>query len=86
MQLGPGQRRPGPAAVDAALTLDIQQLGRCLVVVDQDICNLRDPALRRAAIDTLELPDDDEPDEFETMMLMEALATAPAAPGRRKRR
>ena len=88
MQLGPGLRQPGPAAVDAALTLDIQQLGRCLVMVDLDVRNLRDPALRRAAIDNLELPDDDDdgPDEFEAMMLMEALATAPAMPGRRKRR
>lgn len=86
--MGPTGRLPTPAAVDTALTLDIEQLRRSLVVMADDLSQLRDPARRRAFIDELELPDegDEEPDAFEMMLMMDALAAAAPAPRRRRKR
>ena len=88
MQLGPFGRPLTPAAVDSALTTDLADMRQDLRSIEHDIALLRDPATRRAVINTLEMPDadDDGPDAFEMMLMMEALAKAPAAPGRRKKR
>ncbi len=88
MALGPGSRLPTPAAVDASLTQQLADLRQCAQAIEQDTVLLRDPALRRTVINALALPeaDDDEPDAFEMMLMMEALADVPVAPGRRNKR
>ncbi len=91
MTLGRAGRQLSPAAVDAALAQDITMLQQGLQILAADIAGLRDPATCRAVIAELDLPDasehdDDEPDAFEMMLLMEALGDAAPAPGRRKKR
>ena len=88
MALGRGGRSLTPAAVDAALAQDIAILQQSLHILATDTQRLRDPAVRRDVIDALDLPDAsaDEPDAFELMRLMDALAGGAAAPGRRKKR
>ena len=87
--MGLNQRELTPAAVDKALARDIEDLRRFVHLIELDIAQLRDPATRRQAIADIELPDldDDEPDAVEAMLLMEALAGAPAfSPPRKKGR
>lgn len=91
MMLGLDQRALTPATVDAVLARDIQELRRSTRLIELDIAQLRDPATRRAAIAAIEVPDlddDDGPDAFEAMLLMEAFAGAPGfgRPGKKKRR
>ena len=70
-------RKPVPATIDAALTLDMLALDDAEHGIRHDIVRLRDPATRRALIDQIEVADpDDEPDAFEAMLLMEAMADA----------
>ena len=78
--LGLNQRELTPAVVDRALARDIQDLHHFTRLIELDIVQLLDPATRRQAIASIELPDpdDDEPDAFEAMLMMEALASAPA--------
>ncbi len=78
--LGFNQRELTPAVVDNALARDIQELRHFTRLIELDIAQLRDPATRQMAIANIELPDDDddEPDAFEAMLLMEAFAGAPA--------
>jgi hypothetical protein len=87
MAMGPGHRQLTPAAVEIDLTQEITDLRQCAEAIERDTALLRDPALRRTVINALDLPDagDDEPDAFEMMLMMEALADAPP-PGRRKKR
>ena len=87
--MGLSQRQLTPAVVDNALARDITDLRHFTRLIELDIAQLRDPATRRQAIANIELPDDDddEPDAFEAMLLMEALAGAPAyRPPRKKGR
>ena len=87
--MGLSQRELTPAVVDKALARDIEDLRRFVHLIELDIAQLRDPATRRQAIADIELPDldDDEPDAVEAMLLMEALAGAPAfSPPRKKGR
>jgi len=87
--LGLKQRELTPAVIDYALARDIQELRHCTRLIELDIAQLRDPATRQVAIANIELPDDDdnEPDAFEAMLLMEAFAGAPAfRPPRKKGR
>ena len=87
--MGLNQRELTPAVVDQALARDIQELRHFTHLVELDIGQLLDPATRRRAIANIELPDldDDEPDAFEAMLLMEALAGVPAfGPPRTRRR
>ena len=70
-------RKPVPATIDAALMLDMLALDDAEHGIRHDIVRLRDPATRRALIDQIEVADpDDEPDAFEAMLLMEAMADA----------
>jgi len=89
-EMAVGRRRGQltPAAVDGALNEDLANLRRGLAMLADDTAALRDPARRRAAIDSLDMPDagDDEPDAFEMMLMMDALAAAAPAPGRRRKR
>jgi hypothetical protein len=87
MAMGRGHRQLTPAAVEIDLTQEITDLRQCAEAIERDTALLRDPALRRTVINALDLPDagDDEPDAFEMMLMMEALADAPA-PRRKKRR
>jgi len=86
LAMTPWQRQPGPAAVDAALTQDIEELRLCLADIERDTAQLRDPNTRKAAIGQIALDDpDDEPDPFEVMLMMEAMADAAGAPGRPRR-
>ena len=62
-----------------------------LQILAADTAALRDPATRLAVIDELDLPevgeqDDEAPDAFERMLLMDALGGAASAPKRRKQR
>ena len=76
-----------PATVDAALTRDLRALDLELRQVQHDIAMLRDPVSRRSLIDAVEFDGpDDEPDAFETMLLMEAMANALNGPTRRRGR
>ena len=87
--MGLSPRQLTPAVVDNALARDITDLRHFTRLIELDIAQLRDPATRRQAIANIELPDDDddEPDAFEAMLLMEALAGAPAyRPPRKKGR
>jgi hypothetical protein len=87
--LGLKQRELTPAVVDNALARDIQELCHFTRLIELDIAQLRDPATRQMAIANIELldDDDDEPDAFEAMLLMEAFASAPAfRPPRKKGR
>ena len=87
--MGLNQRELTPAVVDNALARDIQDLRHVTRLIELDIAQLRDPTTRRNALANIELPDedDDEPDAFEAMLLMEALAGAPAfRPPRKKGR
>jgi len=91
MALGRAGRQLSPAAVDVALAQDIAMLQQALQILAADIAGLRDPATRRAVIAELDLPDaaeqdDDAPDAFELMLMMDAFASAAPAPGRRKQR
>ena len=92
LALGRAGRQLTPATVDAALAQDIAMLQQSLQIVAADTVALRDPATRRAAIDELDLPelgeqDDEAPDAFEALLLMEALAGAAAfRPARKKGR
>ncbi len=86
---GSHQRELTPEAVDAALGRDIRGLRQWARQLEADIALLRDPATRRQTITEIELPelDDDGPDEFEAMLMMEALAGGPASrPSRKKGR
>ena len=76
-----------PAAVDAALDRDIRDLQQATRQIEQDITGLSNPSTRRNAIAGIDLPedDDDSPDAFEAMLLMEALAGAPAFGSARKK-
>jgi len=86
MGLSGGLRQPGPATVDAALTQDIAELQRNLLVIKRDAARVREPATRRSAIDELGAADDDDGlDAVEAMMLTEALAGAPPAAKRARR-
>ncbi len=86
LAMSPWQRQPGPTAVDNALTLDIAALRRCLADIQHDTAQLADPSTRKAAIGRIALDDpDDEPDPFEMMLLMEAMADIVGAPARPKR-
>ena len=89
-EMAVGRRRGQltPAAVDGALNEDLANLRRGLAMLADDTAALRDPARRRATIDSLDMPDagDDEPDAFEMMLMMDALAAAAPAPGRRRKR
>lgn len=78
--LGFNQRVLTPAVVDNALVRDIKELRHFTRLIELDIAQLRDPATRQMAIANIELldDDDDEPDAFEAMLLMEAFASAPA--------
>ena len=87
--MGLSPRQLTPAVVDNALARDITDLRHFTRLIELDIAQLRDPATRQKAIANIELPDDDddEPDAFEAMLLMEALAGAPAyRPPRKKGR
>lgn len=87
--MGLNQRELTPAVVDNALARDIQELRHITRQIEQDTACLRDPGTRRDAIASMDMPDaDDEgPDAFEAMLLMEALAGAPAhRPARKKGR
>ena len=87
--MGLNRRELTPAVIDNALARDIQDLRHFTRLIELDIAQLRDPATRQMAIANIELPDDDdnEPDAFEAMLLMEAFAGAPAfRPPRKKRR
>ena len=87
--IGLNQRELTPAVVDNALARDIQQLRNFTRLIELDIAQLRDPATRRNALANIDLPDDDDdgPDAFEAMLLMEAFADGPAfRPPRKKRR
>ena len=87
LAMSPYQRQSGPAAVDTALTLDIAALRRCLADIQHDTEQLRDPSTRKAAIGRIALDDPDgEPDPFEMMLLMEAMADALSGPTRRRGR
>ena len=91
LALGRARRQVTPAAVDAALAQDIAMLQQGLQILAADTAALRDPATRRAVIDELDLPevgeqDDEAPDAFERMLLMDALGGAASAPKRRKQR
>ena len=80
--------------MDAALARDIALLLQGLQNLAADTAALRDPATRRAVIAELGLPDSDEPDDevpdaFELMLMMDALGAvgrAGPAPRRRKQR
>jgi hypothetical protein len=87
-QVGPDSRGLTPVAVEASLTRGLAELVSCAREIERDIVLLREPGTRRAVINALELPAalDDEPDAFEMMLMMGALAAAPPAPGRRKKR
>ena len=87
--MGLNQRERTPAVVDNALARDIKELRHLTRPIELDIAQLRDPATRRMAIANIEPPDDDdnEPDAFEVMLLMETFAGAPAfRPPRKKKR
>ena len=87
--MGLNQRELTPSVVDNALGRDIQDLRHFTRLIELDIAQLRDPTTRRNALANIELPDDDddEPDAFEAMLLMEAFAGAPAfRPPRKKGR
>ena len=91
MALGRTGRSLSPAAVDTVLAQDIAMLQQGLQFLAIDTAALRDPAKRRAAIDALDLPqayeqDDEAPDAFDLMLLMDALGGASPSPGRRKKR
>lgn len=94
MALGRAGRQLSPAAVDAALAQDIAQLQQGLQILAADTAGLRDPATRRAVIAEFDMPDaaehdDEAPDAFELMLMMDALGAlgrAAPAPGRRKKR
>lgn len=91
MALGRTGRQLSPASVDAALAQDIAMLQQTLQILAADTAGLRDPATRRAVIAELDLPDaaeqdDDAPDAFELMLMMDAFASAAPVPGRRKQR
>ena len=89
MGMGLRQRELTPAVVDNALARDIQALRQVTRQNKQDIANLSNPSTRRNAIAGIDLPEDDDdgPDAFEAMLLMEALAGAPALrPARKKGR
>ena len=78
-----------PAAVDAALDRDIRDLQQASRQIEQDITGLSNPSTRRNAIAGIDLAEDDDdgPDAFEAMLLMEAMASAPAfRPARKKGR
>ena len=80
------QRQPGPSAVDLALTQDIVGLQRCLADIERNTAQLGDPSTRKAAIGRIVQGDpDDEPDPFEMMLMMEAMADLVGAPVRPKR-
>ena len=82
---GLNQRELTPALVDNAMSRDIQHLRHATRLIELDIAQLSDPATRRHALANIELPDDDdEPDAFEAMLLMEAFADAPAFGAARK--
>ena len=72
--LGLNQRELTPAVVDKALAQDVQDLRHFTRLIELDHAQLLDPATRQKAIASIELPDldDDEPDAFEAMLLMEA--------------
>ena len=74
MGLGLNQRELTPAVVDKALAQDVQDLRHFTRLIELDLAQLLDPATRQKAIASIELPDldDDEPDAFEAMLLMEA--------------
>ena len=85
--VGLNQRELSPAVVDNALARDIQDLRHFTHLIELDIAELSDAATRRDALANIELPDDDGPNVFEAMLLMEAFADAPAfRPPRRKGR
>ncbi len=89
MGMGLNPRELTPAVIDKALARDIEDLHRFTHLIELDIAQLLDPATRRQAIAEIELPDpgDNEPDAFEVMLLMEALAGAQAVrPARKKGR
>lgn len=78
-----------PADVDDGLNDDLAELGNGLAMLAEETAGLPDPARRRAVIDSLGMPaaGDEEPDAFETMLMVDALAaSAPAHPRRRRRR
>ena len=86
-----GGRKQVPATIDAALTLDMLALDDAERGIRHDILRLRDPATRRALIDQIEVADpDDEPDGFEAMLRVAAMAdalrgaAAPIRPARAK--
>lgn len=85
--MGLNQRELTPAVIDKALAGDIQDLRHVTRLVELDIAQLSDPATRRNALANIELPDDDDdgPDAFEAMLLMEALAGAPDFGAARKK-
>ena len=85
--MGLNQRELTPAVIDKALAGDIQDLRHVTRLVELDIAQLSDPATRRNALANIELPDDDDdgPDAFEAMLLMEALAAAPDFGAARKK-
>lgn len=86
LAMSPWQRQPGPATVDAALTQDIEELQLCLADIEHDTVQLRDPSTRKAAVGRIALEDPEgEPDPFEVMLMMEAMADAVGATGRPKR-
>ena len=86
LAMSPWQRLPGPAAVDHALTQDVAALRRALHSIEHDTAHLRDPCTRKAAIIRIAQGDpDDEPDPFEMMLMMEAMADLVGAPVRPKR-
>ena len=87
VSIGLNQRELTPAVIDKALAGDIQDLRHVTRLVELDIAQLRDPATRRNALANIELPDDDDdgPDAFEAMLLMEALAGAPVFGAARKK-
>ena len=78
--MGLTQRELTPALVDKALARDIDELRGLTRLIELDIAQLRDPATRQQALADIEIPDEDDnqPDAFEAMLLMEALAGAPA--------
>jgi len=61
-------------------------LHRCLADITHDTEQLGDPSTRLAAIGRIAQGDpDDEPDPFEVMLMMDAMADAVGAPWRPKR-
>ena len=79
--LGRGPRASiPPATLDLLIEQDVRGLRDALQQLRDDMEALRDPQLRGAAIDAIEL-DDDEPDEIEAMLA----ATFAPSPRRRKK-